>query len=101
MGNPDNLNFTDFQYNYPSSAPLDSETHSGADVGIFARGPWAHLFHGVRNENYISYVMAYASCVGPFKDRENCNDKNAATTSTSSKQTVYTITLTLLVLSFL
>ena len=78
-----------------------SETHSGADVGIFAKGPWAHLFHGVRNENYIAYVMAYSSCVGPFKDRENCNDKNAATASTSSKQTAYTITLTLLVLSFL
>jgi len=76
--NPDNLNFTDFQYNYPSSAPLDSETHSGADVGIFAKGPWAHLFHGVRNENYISYVMAYASCVGPFKDREDCDVTSAA-----------------------
>ena len=76
-----------------------SETHSGADVGIFAKGPWAHLFHGVRNENYIAYVMAYSSCVGPFKDRENCNDKNAATPSSVSA--AYTITLTLLVLSFL
>ena len=63
--------------NFPP-APLDSETHSGADVGIFAKGPWAHLFHGVRNENYISYVMAYASCVGPFKDRENCEVTSAA-----------------------
>ena len=57
---------------------MDSETHSGADVGIFAKGPWAHLFHGVRNENYISYVMAYASCVGPFKDREDCDVTSAA-----------------------
>ena len=56
-----------------SAAPMTSETHSGADVGIFAKGPWAHLFHGVRNENYIGYVMAYSSCVGPFADRPNCD----------------------------
>jgi len=61
-------NFTQFQYTYPASAPLHSETHSGADVGIFADGPFAHLFHGVRNENYIAYVMAYGSCVGPFRN---------------------------------
>ena len=61
-------NYTDFSFHYPSSVPLTSETHSGADVGIFAQGPFAHLFHGVRNENYIAYVMAYSSCVGPFKN---------------------------------
>jgi len=29
-----------FEYNFPSSVPLSSETHSGADVGIFAKGMW-------------------------------------------------------------
>jgi len=72
-----NPSFKDFGYNYPASAPLVAETHSGADVGIFAKGPHAHLFHGVRNENYIAKVMAYGSCVGPFadaKDAPHCKE---------------------------
>ena len=28
----------DFEYHFPATVPLSSETHSGADVGIFARG---------------------------------------------------------------
>ncbi len=31
-------NYEDFETRQPSSAPKDSETHSGADVGIFASG---------------------------------------------------------------
>ncbi|XP_076467806.1 alkaline phosphatase, tissue-nonspecific isozyme-like [Babylonia areolata] len=41
------------------------ETHGGEDVAIYARGPMAHLFHGVHEQNYIAHVMAYAACVGP------------------------------------
>ncbi|KAK3105350.1 hypothetical protein FSP39_023195 [Pinctada imbricata] len=52
--------------------PLDSETHGGEDVGIFARGPFSHLFHGVREQNYIAHVMAFASCVGRYKDDKDC-----------------------------
>ena len=37
--------------------PLQSETHAGEDVGIFAIGPWAHLFQGVVDENYTFLVM--------------------------------------------
>jgi alkaline phosphatase len=29
---------TDFKYKFPSPVPKESETHSGADVGIFASG---------------------------------------------------------------
>lgn len=49
---------------YPALVHLSSETHSGEDVGIFARGPWAHLFSGVIEQNVIAHAMAYASCVG-------------------------------------
>ena len=28
----------DFEYHFPATVPLSSETHSGADVGIFAKG---------------------------------------------------------------
>ena len=50
--------------------PLYSETHSGEDVVIFARGPQAHLVHGVQEQNYIAHVMAFAGCLEPYTD---CN----------------------------
>ncbi len=37
--------------------PLQSETHTGEDVAIFAIGPWAHLFQGIVDENYTFQVM--------------------------------------------
>lgn len=32
----------------------------------------SHLFHGVKEQNYIAHVMAYASCVGDYKNNEDC-----------------------------
>ncbi len=43
-----------------ATIPLDSETHAAEDVAIFARGPKAHLFHGVQEQSYIYQVMAKA-----------------------------------------
>ena len=31
--------------------PLPSETHGGEDLGIYAIGPWSHLFQGTVEEN--------------------------------------------------
>ncbi|XP_045602749.1 alkaline phosphatase isoform X2 [Procambarus clarkii] len=45
-----------------------SETHGGEDVGVYAIGPMAHLFHRVHEQNYVAHVMAYASCIGPYAD---------------------------------
>ncbi|MGF1721641.1 alkaline phosphatase [Vibrio kyushuensis] len=36
---------------------LSSETHSGEDVAIFARGPQAWLFQGVVEQHYIYHVI--------------------------------------------
>lgn len=47
-------------YLQESAIPLGSETHGGEDVPIFAGGPWAHLFRGVREQNYIYQVMRHA-----------------------------------------
>ena len=57
----ENENFTDYKFISPAAVPRKSgkETHSGADVGIFAQGPWAHVFHGVHENIYIYHVMAY------------------------------------------
>ncbi|XP_067647681.1 membrane-bound alkaline phosphatase-like [Eurosta solidaginis] len=49
---------------YPATVPLESATHSGEDVAVFASGPWAHLFTGVYEQNTIPHLMAYAACVG-------------------------------------
>lgn len=52
----------DLDFLQPALVPLgESETHGGDDVAIFAAGPWAHLFHGVVEQNLIYHVMAYAS----------------------------------------
>lgn len=52
------------------------ETHGGEDVAVFAKGPMAHLLHGVHEQNYIPHVMAYASCIG--QNRQHCLNNSAA-----------------------
>ncbi|XP_051855582.1 intestinal-type alkaline phosphatase [Antechinus flavipes] len=56
-------------YKQQAAVPLDSETHGGEDVAIFARGPQAHLFHSVQEQTYVAHVMAFAACLEPY---ENC-----------------------------
>jgi alkaline phosphatase len=46
--------------------PMRSETHGGEDVPIYASGPWAHLFQGVVDQQYIFHVMNHA---GRIKQR--------------------------------
>ncbi|XP_032087628.1 alkaline phosphatase, tissue-nonspecific isozyme [Thamnophis elegans] len=58
------VNFTDANYQAQSAVPLRMETHGGEDVAVFAKGPMAHLLHGVHEQNYIPHVMAYAACIG-------------------------------------
>ena len=52
---------------FPGAIPLDKETHGGDDVGVWARGPWAHLIHGSHEQSYLGHVMSYAACIGPNK----------------------------------
>jgi len=60
---------------YPGAVPTEKETHGGDDVGIFAVGPWAHLFHGVHEQSYIAHVMSFASCIGPHKNHMTCKGR--------------------------
>ncbi|KAJ8374315.1 hypothetical protein SKAU_G00048950 [Synaphobranchus kaupii] len=55
-------------YKQQSAVPLTSETHGSEDVAIYAKGPMAHLFHGVQEQSYIAHVMAYAACLEPYTD---------------------------------
>ncbi len=55
---------TDPDFIQQSLVPLASETHGGEDLGIYAIGPWAHLFQGTVEQNYIFHVMDHASKIG-------------------------------------
>jgi len=52
---------TDPDYLQQALVPMSSETHAGEDNAIYAIGPWAHLFQGTVEQNYIFHVMNYAS----------------------------------------
>ncbi|NXO69560.1 PPBI phosphatase, partial [Phainopepla nitens] len=62
-------------YLQQAAVPLDSETHGGEDVAILAKGPMAHLFHGVQEQTYVAHVMAYAACIEPYTD---CRQRDSA-----------------------
>jgi alkaline phosphatase len=45
--------------------PMKSGSHGGEDVAAYARGPWAHLLHGVQEQNYLYHVMRHATRLSP------------------------------------
>uniref|UniRef100_A0A8C8A3D8 Alkaline phosphatase n=1 Tax=Oryzias sinensis TaxID=183150 RepID=A0A8C8A3D8_9TELE len=68
-GSRDNITMVDYEddeYKQQAAVPLEAETHGGEDVAIYAKGPMAHLFHGVKEQNYVAHVMAYAACLEPY-----------------------------------
>uniref|UniRef100_A0A9L0SK68 Alkaline phosphatase, tissue-nonspecific isozyme n=1 Tax=Equus caballus TaxID=9796 RepID=A0A9L0SK68_HORSE len=70
-GERENVSMVDYAHNNyqaQSAVPLRHETHGGEDVAVFAKGPMAHLLHGVHEQNYIPHVMAYAACIGANRD---------------------------------
>lgn len=48
------------RYHQEALVPLDSETHGGEDVGIYASGPGAHLISGVIEQHVIFHAMEHA-----------------------------------------
>lgn len=74
---------------HPALVPLDSETHGGDDVAVFAIGPFSHLFSGrdglkscielanrfvlgLYEQNYIAHAIKYASCLGSGLKADGC-----------------------------
>ena len=47
----------DLAFRQQSAVPMQSETHGGQDVAIYATGPHAYLFGGVVEQNYIFHVI--------------------------------------------
>ncbi|MBY6006560.1 alkaline phosphatase [Salipiger bermudensis] len=50
----------DVDYLQQALIPMSSETHSGEDVAVYAKGPWAHLFDGTIEQNVVFHVMNHA-----------------------------------------
>ena len=44
-----------------ATVPLESETHGGQDVGIWARGPGAHAVRGTVEQNVIFHFLVQAT----------------------------------------
>lgn len=51
-------------YLQPSLVPLESETHGGEDVAIYATGPMSYLMSGTVDQQYIYHVMMEATGLG-------------------------------------
>uniref|UniRef100_A0A1L8DKL6 Alkaline phosphatase n=1 Tax=Nyssomyia neivai TaxID=330878 RepID=A0A1L8DKL6_9DIPT len=58
---PRSLDTTAWNFRFPAMVPLDSETHAGEDVPVYASGPWGHLFTGTYEQNVIPHLIAYAA----------------------------------------
>lgn len=60
--------FRDPERIHGSTVPMASSTHASEDVGVYASGPWSHLFVGHYEQNVIPLAMAYAAKIGPYAD---------------------------------
>ncbi|XP_043919095.1 alkaline phosphatase, tissue-nonspecific isozyme [Protopterus annectens] len=101
-GSRENVSTVDIVHdNYlaQSAVPLRQETHGGEDVAIFAKGPMAHLLHGVHEQNYIPHVMAYAACIGLNKD--HCEKDALPGKASSLQKAAGSILLSILIVKLL
>uniref|UniRef100_A0A8D8VFS4 Alkaline phosphatase n=1 Tax=Cacopsylla melanoneura TaxID=428564 RepID=A0A8D8VFS4_9HEMI len=65
---PSKMDYTSFDY-YQQAGILNNEVaHGGGDVPVYATGPMAHLFHGVQEQNYVAFAVAYAARIGPYSN---------------------------------
>ena len=77
---------------YSATVPLSSETHAAEDVGVFASGPWSHLFTGSYGQHSIPVMMAYAAKIGPFSTPSTADESTTTTSEQSSPSTQSTST---------
>ncbi|GAB0093480.1 Alkaline phosphatase [Sergentomyia squamirostris] len=61
---------SDPEFKFFATVPLNTESHGGDDVGVYASGPWAHLFVGQYEQNILPFAMAYAAQIGYYGDED-------------------------------
>jgi len=94
--NPARSDVKSRKYKQQSIVPRDSETHGGEDVGIYARGPFAHLLHGVMEQNVIFHIMDYSLCLSENKKKicaqQNPNPNPNPNSASSFSSSLYIFT---------
>ncbi|XP_045774165.1 alkaline phosphatase [Maniola jurtina] len=74
---PSTVDTDSFKYEQIAAIPLEENIHGGSDVTVYARGPFAHLFHNVHEQNYVFHVISYAAKMGPYSaGRSHAVDNN-------------------------
>ncbi|XP_078375666.1 alkaline phosphatase-like isoform X2 [Oculina patagonica] len=63
------VNTTHKDYRQQATVRRRSETHGTEDVGVYADGPGAYLFHGVFEQQYVFHVMDHALCLSDSKQK--------------------------------
>ncbi|CAH2044363.1 unnamed protein product, partial [Iphiclides podalirius] len=58
-------NYRQLEWMSHVDVPLESETHGGDDVAVFASGPHHQMFSGLYEQSQLPHLMAYAACIGP------------------------------------
>ncbi|VDO06351.1 unnamed protein product [Rodentolepis nana] len=69
---------SDKENKLPAFIPLNSSTHGGEDVGVYATGAFSQFFHSTVDNTFIAQLMKYAMCLYPFEREPHCI--NASTT---------------------
>jgi alkaline phosphatase len=54
------LDTSDTAFRQPALVPLESETHSGEDVAVYARGPGSSAVRGVIEQHVVFHLLAQA-----------------------------------------
>ncbi|NVJ60052.1 MAG: alkaline phosphatase [Gammaproteobacteria bacterium] len=57
-------------YHQEATIPTSSETHSGEDVGIYAKGPLAQLVNGTNEQSIIFHIMEMAADLSGKADNQ-------------------------------
>ncbi|KAF7383348.1 hypothetical protein HZH66_012698 [Vespula vulgaris] len=90
-------------YMHMAAQYLKDDTHGGEDVGVYAIGPYSHLFRSTFEQNYIAHVIAYAACFKDwpshcdsaysryFYELSNTRGRSTAASSFASTYTIFTI----------
>lgn len=76
--------FTHKDRQYSAGVPLEYESHAADDVGIYASGPWSHLFQGSYELSVVGMAMAYAGELGPYEEVPTNTEEVPTTTEENS-----------------
>lgn len=71
-----------------AAVPISSESHAGEDVGVWASGPWSHLFVGTYEQNNLPLLMAFSAQIGAYSDDESGSKTESTTINSANFKTI-------------